>query len=208
LVFIDIDCDSEICNLNLAFFGYEYIQSLDIPMDDIEFMQILQSLQNLKDIEFDESFRKNGPLTQHSQCPSLQILEYQIYLMVFDDSIKVLDNILMVEILDEVDFLLDGLDLLLADGHLFHGHEHSVVEIDALMHQAVCALADRLDYLVALYYLVFVRSVHEQVLTAVIFISIYTIFELFIFLNNIVKEGSGGTIGGWRRREIHKFIER
>ena len=39
--------------------------------------------------------------------------------MVLDDGVLILDDIFMVEALEDVDLLLDGADVLLADGYLF-----------------------------------------------------------------------------------------
>lgn len=65
--------------------------------------------------------------------------------MILNDCIEVLDDIFMVEVLDEVDLFLDRLHLLLADGHLLHRHDAARGQIDALVDQAVGALADGLD---------------------------------------------------------------
>lgn len=67
--------------------------------------------------------------------------------MILDDCIEVLDYILVVEVLDEVDLLLDGLDILLADRHLLHRHDATRRQVDALVDQPVRTLTDCLDYL-------------------------------------------------------------
>lgn len=53
--------------------------------------------------------------------------------MVLDDGIEVLNNIFMIQILDEIDLLLYGLDFFLTDLHLLHGYKHTIVEIYSLM---------------------------------------------------------------------------
>jgi hypothetical protein len=47
--------------------------------------------------------------------------------MILDNSIEVFDDVAVVKILDEVDFLLDSLDFLFADWHFLHCYEHAVV---------------------------------------------------------------------------------
>ena len=80
--------------------------------------------------------------------------------MILDDCIEILDDVLMMEILDEVDFLFDRLDFLFADRHLLHGHKHTIIEINTFIDQAISALANRLNYLVAFDYLVFISKIH------------------------------------------------
>ena len=67
--------------------------------------------------------------------------------MILHHCIQVLDDVLMIEVLDEVDLFLDGLDLLLADRHLLHRHDAPRRQVDPLVDQSVGALADCLDYL-------------------------------------------------------------
>ncbi len=53
--------------------------------------------------------------------------------MILNHCIEILYNIFMVEVLNEADFFSNRFDLLLTDGHFFHGHNYTIIEIDSLI---------------------------------------------------------------------------
>lgn len=53
--------------------------------------------------------------------------------MIFNYSIEVLNNIFMVQILNEIDFLFYRFDLFLTDGHFLHGYYDTVIKINSLI---------------------------------------------------------------------------
>lgn len=80
--------------------------------------------------------------------------------MVFDDSIKILDDVFMVEVLYEIYFLFNRLDFLLANRHFFHGHEHAIIEIDAFINQPICTFSNGLNDLITLNNPILANCIH------------------------------------------------
>ena len=70
--------------------------------------------------------------------------------MVLEDSIVVLDDILMVEVLDKVDLFFDIFEFVLADRYLLHSHKFAVAEIKGFIDLTIGTLADGFDDLIAL----------------------------------------------------------
>ena len=59
LVFTDINSNSKICYFQFSIFGEEKIKPLDIPVHNIEFMEVVKTFKNLEDVQFDEGLWKN-----------------------------------------------------------------------------------------------------------------------------------------------------
>lgn len=190
MILINVDCNSKISNFNFSLFGQEDIETLDVAMQNVEFMKILQSFKDLENVQFDEGLWKNGPFAKGSERSPLNVLKNEVDFMIFEDGVEILDNIFVVEVFNEVDFFLDGLDFLLADGHFLHGDEHAVVEVDSLVHQAVGPLSDGLDDLVALNDFVFVLGVHSKFNCVLLYFSKQrTIFRIDKFEQNSILIG-------------------
>ena len=100
-------------------------------------------------VQFNEGFRENGPFAEMTQWPSLNVLKDEIYFMILDDGVLVLDYIFMVETFENIDLFFDGADVLFADGDLFQGHKYAVIEIDTLVDLSVGSFSYFLDQLIA-----------------------------------------------------------
>ena len=74
LVFTDINSNSKICYFQFSIFGEEKIKPLDIPVHNVEFMEVVKTFKNLKDVQFDEGLWKNRSFAQSSKRSSLNIL--------------------------------------------------------------------------------------------------------------------------------------
>lgn len=81
--------------------------------------------------------------------------------MVFYYGVLVAHDVLVVQVLEHVDLFLDGADVLLAEGDLLQGHQHSVVQVESLEDLPVGPLADLLNQLIALNRLAFTEPTHQ-----------------------------------------------
>lgn len=82
--------------------------------------------------------------------------------MILNDSIEIFNNIFVIQIFNEVDFLLNGLDLLFTDGHFLHGNKHAIVKVNSLVDQSISTFPDGFDDLIALNDFVFILCVHSK----------------------------------------------
>lgn len=53
--------------------------------------------------------------------------------MILYDCVEVFNDIFMIQIFDEIDFLLNRFDLFLADGHFLHGHDDAIIQINSFV---------------------------------------------------------------------------
>lgn len=119
-------------------------------MDYVEFMEVLEALKDLMNVKFDEWFWDDGSFAEHSEWSSFKVLQYQVNLVIFDDSVLILDDVLVIEIFQDCDLFLDGADVLLADVYFLHGNKNSIVEVDSFVNFPIGSLPNLLDQLIAL----------------------------------------------------------
>ena len=131
-------------------------------MHDIEFMQVVQALEDLVHVKLDQWFWEDGYFAELAQRPALQILQYQIDFVVFDDCVFVAHDVLVAETFQHADFLFDGLDELLAEGDFLHRHQDAVVQVYAFVDLSKRAFPDLLDQLVILNGIVFRKIIHSK----------------------------------------------
>ena len=62
--------------------------------------------------------------------------------MILDDGILVLDDILVIETLQHIDFFFDSSNVLLADRDLLHGNQNAVIEVDTFVHLSIGSFPD------------------------------------------------------------------
>ena len=164
-------------------------------MHNVEFMEVVEAFKNLEDVQLDEGLWKNRSFAQSSKGASLDVLQNEVDFVVLDDGVLILNDVFVVEALEDVDLLLDGADVLLADGYLFEGHENAVVEVDAFVDFPVGALPDLLDELVALDGFVFRKTTHVDLL-------LYLIFECYYSLSLQEKLGNNCSMKETKRLDF------
>ena len=121
-------------------------------MDNVLFVEIIKTFKDLMNIEFDEGFWENGSFADVGKRTSFNVLEYEIYFMIFNYCVFILDNIFMVESFKNVNLLLDRPNVLLADGYFLQGYENHVVEVNPFVNLTIGSFADFLNQLVTLNY--------------------------------------------------------
>jgi len=130
-------------------------------MDNIEFVQVIQSFQDLANVQLDECFREDWSFTEITQWASLEILKNEINFVILDNGVFVLDDVLMLEAFEDIDLFFDASDVLLADGDLFHGHQNAIVEVETLVDLAICPFSYFFNQLVVFNYFVFRQTTHS-----------------------------------------------
>ena len=89
--------------------------------------------------------------------------------MILDYGILILDNILMIETFEHIDFFFDCADVLFADWYFLHGYKDSIIEVYSFVYFSVSSFSDLLDQLIALDSFVFCKSAHRFFIIKLIF---------------------------------------